>query len=210
MKVKYHKTFHVEWSPGVNNDDKVLKDYSSFLNKRVIITEKMDGECTTMAKDYIHARSLDSGDHPSRHWVKGLWGNVKYLIPANMRVCGENLYATHSIEYRKINNNALTSFFMVFNIWDENVCLSYDETLEYCELLGMVHVPVLYDGLFDLNWIKNSFKIDTHRQEGYVIRLADSFKMDDFATSCVKWVRKGHVQTDEHWLSKPVSPNEIL
>lgn len=208
MKVKYKKTFHVEWSPGLQNDDRVQKDLSNFKNKRLIVSEKMDGEGTTMSSEYIHARSVDSIDHPSRHWVKGLWGRIKHEIPKNWRICVENVYATHSLKYRKSNGNALDSYCFVF-IWnDKNMCLSYDETLEYCYLLGLLHAPILYDGVADLESLK-AIKIDTEKQEGYVIRLADSFHYDDFQTSVVKWVRGGHVQTDEHWLTKPIIPNEL-
>jgi hypothetical protein len=36
-------------------------------------------------------------------------------------------------------------------------------------------------------------------KEGIVIRVADSFKLDDFPNYVCKWVRPNHVQTDEHW-----------
>lgn len=35
--------------------------------------------------------------------------------------------------------------------------------------------------------------------EGIVIRNADSFPLEDFSKNVVKYVRKNHVQTDEHW-----------
>lgn len=41
-----------------------------FLKGPVVITEKMDGENTTLYRDGLHARSLDSRHHPSRNWVK--------------------------------------------------------------------------------------------------------------------------------------------
>jgi len=81
MKYKYPRTYHFPWSPGLINDDKMLQDVNCFEGKIVIITEKMDGENTTMYHDYIHARSLDSRDHPSRSYVKGIWGNIKHEIP---------------------------------------------------------------------------------------------------------------------------------
>ena len=37
------------------------------------------------------------------------------------------------------------------------------------------------------------------KREGIVIRLAESFDDADFSTSLMKWVRKGHVTTSEHW-----------
>ena len=36
------------------------------IGKQVIVTEKMDGENTSMYRHRIHARSIDSLPHPSR------------------------------------------------------------------------------------------------------------------------------------------------
>jgi len=164
----------------------------------------MDVENTTMMNEYYYARSLDSNNHPSRNYVKGIWGNIKHNIPADFRICGENLYAQHSLIYNK-----LPSYFMVFSIWDKEKCLSWDETIEYCNLLGLIPVNVLYRGIFDLEQIKN-FKVDTNKQEGFVVRLSCEFMLEDFQQSVVKWVRKGHVQTDEHWLNKEIKPNGLI
>ena len=93
----------------------------------------------TMYSDGSPARSIDSRHHPSRDWLKSLQGRVGHLIPAGWRVCGENMYALHSLGYDK-----LPSYFLVFSIWNEkNECLSWDDTVEWCELLGLTHVPVL-------------------------------------------------------------------
>ena len=90
------------------------------MGREVVVTEKLDGENTTMYTDYIHARSLDSHHHPSRDWVKQLHGEIGYKIPVGWRVCGENMYARHSIVYYD-----LTTYFYGFSIWDEtNTALS--------------------------------------------------------------------------------------
>lgn len=204
MKIKYPRTYHLEWSEGKSSDDKTQFDLSNFEGNEIIITEKMDGENTTMMNEYYYARSLDSNNHPSRNFVKGIWGNIKHNIPVDFRICGENLYAQHSLIYKD-----LPSYFMVFSIWDKEKCLSWDETVEYCNLLGLTPVNVLYRGIFDLDLIKK-FKIDTNKQEGFVIRLASAFMLDDFQKCVVKWVRKGHVQTDEHWMNKVIIPNSLI
>ena len=204
MKRKYPRTYHVNWSPGTTNDDKMHDDISFFEGREIVITEKMDGENTTLMSDCIHDRSLDSADHSSRHWVKGLWGSIKHEIPTDWKICGENLYATHSLHYKD-----LPSYFMVFSIWDENdFCLSWDDTVTFCEFLGLEHVPVLWRGTFNEDFIKN-FKVNTEIQEGFVIRLSSSFNFDDFEQSVVKWVRKGHVTTEDHWMYKKIVPNEL-
>lgn len=202
MKVKYPRSYHLPWSEGCTSDDKKLSSLEHFYGKEIIMSEKRDGENTTIASEYTHARSLDSVDHPSRHWLKGMWANMKYNIPEDWRVCGENLYAKHSVGY-----DDLKTYFEVFSIWNEkNICLSYDDTLDWCELLDLVHVPVLYRGVFDEKFLRD-YKIDTEKVEGYVIRLADSFKYEDFNVSLAKWVRENHIQTSKHWMHEKITPN---
>ena len=196
--VKYPRTHHLPWSPGVNDDDRIIRSLSNFLGKRVIISKKMDGENTTMYTDHIHARSIDSRGGADRAWVKQFWAGIAHDIPQDWRICGENLWAEHSIHY-----DDLPSYFMGFSIWNErNECLSWDDTLQYFDLLGITPVPVIYDGVYnedEILQLGRSLKWDT--DEGFVIRLADSFTYGQFKDSVVKWVRKGHVQTTKHWRS---------
>ena len=165
----------------------------------------MDGENTSLYRDYIHARSIDGRSHPSRDWVKQFWSTISADIPEGWRVCGENLYAKHSIHYM-----TLPTYFMGFSIWDEkNVCLGWDETLEWFTLMGITPVPVLYDGVFDEVIIRQLWnKKDWDKQEGYVVRLADSIPYGDFRHKVAKFVRGGHVQTVKHWAyGQPVIKN---
>lgn len=206
---KYPKTFHVEWSPGLQNDDRKMEDYSVLQNSPtgIVVSIKMDGENTSLYKDKIHARSLDSKDHPSRHWIKGLWGSIKYNIPEGWRICGENMYAKHSIHYKNLD-----SYFYVFSIWNENnECFDYGTTLELCKELGLQHVPVIYEGKWDENYLRNDiFNIlDMNIHEGYVVRNFASFHYDDFQKNVCKFVRAKHVQTSEHWMFEKMIPNEL-
>lgn len=74
--------------------------------------------------------------------------------------------------------------------------------------LGLVTVPVLFRGPGTVENIKRaSDNLDTERQEGIVIRPAGSFVLANFSKEVGKWVRAKHVQTDEHWMSKPVEYN---
>ena len=119
-RYKYPRTFHIPGSPGATSDDKVLSNLDHFEGQEVVITEKMDGENTTIYPDYLHSRSLDSNNHPSRNWVKRLQGEIGYKIPKGLRICGENVFAQHAISYDK-----LPSYFLVFSIWEGNTCLSW-------------------------------------------------------------------------------------
>lgn len=205
--IKYPRTKHLPHSESVTADDKMLKDYSQFIGKYVVATEKMDGENSSLYPKYYHARSLDSNNHPSRNWLKAFWANMCYNIPEKWRVCGENLYARHSIQYSKENGNPLDSYFYMFSIWDENnMCLSWDETKEWAYLLDLKLVSVLYEGIFDLEKLK---AIDITGKEGYVLRLADSFHYSEFSNSVAKYVRKNHVQTSKHWTTEKIIPNDI-
>lgn len=196
-QVKYPRTHHLPWSEGVNDDDRVIESLDAFRGQRVIVTTKMDGENTSLYTDYFHARSIDGQSHPSRSWAKQFWSTISADIPDGWRVCGENLFAKHSIHYTD-----LPTYFMGFSIWnDRNVCLSWDETLEYFDLMGITPVPVLYDGVFDENVIRRLWTAqDWSACEGYVVRLADSIPYNEFRTKVAKFVRKGHVQTVKHWM----------
>jgi len=204
--VKYGRTFHLPWSEGITSDDKIITDLSRFEGKYVVATEKMDGENTSLYTDYTHARSINSNNHPSRDWVKGLWSRMGYNIPERWRVCGENLFAKHSIHYTEENGNPLSTYFYMFSIWDEiNNCLSWDETKEWSELLGLTLVPVLYEGIWDVDALKN---INVDNKEGYVVRIKDEFHYSNFRNCVAKFVRANHVQTSNHWTTEQIIKNE--
>ena len=203
-RIKYPRTPHLPWSLGGTSDDSLLSGTTHFQGKEIVVTEKLDGESTTMYRDGIHARSIDSKHHPSRDWVKALHGSIRQDIPQYWRVCGENVYARHSIAYDR-----LESYFHVFSIWnDRNEALSWDETCEWARLLGLVTVPELYRGDWDEHFVRG-LTLDTATQEGYVVRIADGFAFEEFHQSIAKWVRRGHVQTNQHWMFAEVVPNRL-
>lgn len=95
----------------------------------------------------------------------------------------------------------------MFSIWnDQNNCLDWEKTKEWIEMLDLVPVPILYEGEWDGNLIKN-LEVDTESFEGYVVRNAGSFPFDEFQQNVAKWVREDHVATDEHWMFQPIIPN---
>jgi len=203
---KYPRTFHLPWSPGATSDDKVVPSVSHFEGRQVVVTEKMDGENTTLYRNHIHARSLDSKGGEDRAWVKQFWGSIRSDIPEGWRICGENLWACHSVQYTN-----LKSYFYGFSLWDcYNIVLPWVDTVEYFEMLGICPVPVLYSGVWDETVIRNlSNSLDFKKTEGYVVRLADSFHYDDFGVSVAKFVRADHVQTDKHWRSQQFVANGL-
>ena len=205
--VKYPRTFHLPTSEKLGSDDKRMEDDSQFHGKNVVCSYKLDGENTTMYRNHIHARSVESAHHPSRNWVKGLWANISYEIPEGWRICGENLYGKHTIEYTNLD-----TYFFVYSIWNENnETLSWEETKDWCELLGLKTVEVFYEGIYDAKKIAESFnKTDSNgnQTEGFVVRNSDSFKYQDFKKNVAKFVRKDFIISTDHW-SKTVLKNEL-
>lgn len=187
--VKYPRTFHVPWSSGSRmKNENVISGMDHFKGKEVIVTEKVDGECTSCYNDYIHCRSMDSlSFHPSRTRIKTLWSEIKSDIPEGWRIVIENAFAKHTIHYKN-----LPDYHFVIGIWNEkNVCLSWDETVEWTELLGLQTVPVLYKGIYNEKLIQNCYKPISDRgddMEGYVIRPASDFHYKDFNKSVLKYV----------------------
>lgn len=205
--VKYPRTRHLPWSEGVTDDDRVMDDLSKLEGREVVVTEKMDGENTTMYRDFIHARSIDGRPHPSRSWVKNLHGRIAGDMPEGWRLCGENLFAEHSIPY-----DSLASYFLGFSVWTEkNECLAWDETLEWLTLFGVMPVPVLYRGIFDAVKVRALYvaKRDWERREGYVVRPAGRFHYGEFPRVVGKFVRAGHARTVKHWMRGPFRRNGL-
>ncbi|WP_433349308.1 RNA ligase family protein [Microtetraspora malaysiensis] len=203
MRVHYPRTPHLPWSPGTTADDVRAGGVSGLVGREVVVTEKLDGENTTMHPDGVHARSPDSGHHPSRAWVKALHGRIARSIPPGWRVCGENLYARHSIAYAD-----LESWFYAFSVWDGDRCLDWDATVRFARRLGLPVPPVLWRGVFDEHALR-ALRLDMTRCEGYVVRTVEGFRREEFPHRVAKWVRPSHVRTDEHWMLAPVVPNGL-
>ncbi|MFD5727361.1 RNA ligase family protein [Streptomyces sp. NPDC058368] len=203
MRTHYPRTAHLPWSPGATSDDVRMTDLAALAGTEVVVTEKLDGENTTLYADGLHARSLDSAHHPSRTWVKALQARVGARIPQGWRICGENMFARHSLAY-----DALDSHFYGFSVWDGDRCLGWDRTVEFLRSLGIPAPPVLWRGVFDAKALR-ALKPDTGRQEGYVVRPAAGFPAALFGRVVGKWVRPGHVVTDTHWMHAEVVENGL-
>ncbi|AZM48906.1 kinase [Streptomyces sp. WAC 06738] len=203
MRVHYPRTPHLPWSPGAASDDVRAGDLAGLRGREVVVTEKLDGENTTLYADGLHARSPDSAHHPSRAWVKGLQGRIGGEIPPGWRVCGENVFARHSLAYED-----LESWFYGFSVWDGDRCLDWDRTVRFLRRLGVPVPPVLWRGVFDERALR-ALRLDIARQEGYVVRAVEGFGLGEFGQRVAKWVRRGHVQTGTHWMHAAVVANGL-
>ena len=205
---KYPRTYHLDWSKSLINDDRKIHSTEHMEGEEIVVTEKMDGECTSLDPRKVYARSPDSKYHASRAWVRQLHGQIAGDIPEGWRVCGENLFAQHSISY-----DSLPTYLLVFNIWNnKNWALSWDDTILYSQLLGLQTVPVLYRGPWDkqiLLDLAEKAEANRTKQEGYVVRVARSFPFTHFGSLVAKYVRGKHVNTSEHWMHNAIVPNKL-
>lgn len=207
-RVKYPRTPHVPWSVGTS-DDKTLANDDQFIGKNVVVTLKMDGENTSIYADgYMHARSLYPPTHPSQSWVKKLAGEISWQMATDLRVCGENLYAKHTVPY-----DNLETYFMVFSVWRKDFCFPWESTKAACKVWGLKTVPVIYEGEYNKEKIIEAYIPYKDTNEGYVIRNDDSFKYDEFEQNVAKYVNPEFRQTLKestvHWATAQVIPNKL-
>jgi len=208
---KYPRTYHFPDSPGLQNDDRIHEDPSFFEGKQVVATIKMDGENTSIYSDgHSHARSMDSVTHPSREWIRQLAGKISYQLPEGWRLCGENLYAKHSIYYTHI-----TSYFYMFSIYDAaNISLSWEDVVTWAGMLNLNMVPTFYKGVYDREKIHSAYEDWVSKSkdevEGYVVRIQEKFPCESTSRALIKYVRAKHVQTDKNWMYQEIVPNKII
>lgn len=202
---KYPGTSHWPWSPTVHKDDRYHQAPETFTQREVVITEKLDGGNTCLWRGEVYARS--TGQPATQGWfamVKKHHAWKTNGTPENVFVYGEDLYGIHSIQYDAIREDQT---FRVFNVRREDRWLSWDNMSLYAHGLDLITVPVLYRGSFDsVDAITDFFEREIGLpsalggpREGFVMRFADAFSNDDFSQATAKYVRKGHVQTDQHW-----------
>ena len=207
--MKYPRTYHLPYSPGATKDDKKLQGdwFKYYQGKEIVITEKLDGENIHMNQKDCYARS--DGAPTRSPWSRNIWDpqeglywRIKTLIGSNETLFGENLYGEHSIHYDK-----LPSYFHLFAVSTESMWESWQSVKLFGAILGVKTVPELWRGIVynekQLEELVNRFvkepSVYGDTREGVVVRLTNSFPLDDFKNCVCKWVRPNHVQTDEHW-----------
>ena len=200
---KYNRTYHLPFSPGSTNDDRISSSVASLLGIDVVITEKLDAENCGMERGGVYARSHAAyTESPWSRKVRQIHSLIKNSIDEGVFIFGENMEGIHSIEYTN-----LTSYFYIFGVRDNNIWVPWETVEEYSFLLDLPTVPVLFKGVINTEKELKQIVEDLVSQpsalggqrEGIVIRNAGMFHNDDFSQNVMKWVRRGHVQTDEHW-----------
>jgi hypothetical protein len=153
-RFKYPRTLHLPYSLRRGHDDKVMASDEVFWGKQVVVTEKMDGENTTIYPDYLHARSINSDWDESKRWLDRLRMSISHDMPPGWRICGENLFYKYTIHYKELD-----TLFYVYSVWNaQNECLPWDETLEWCKLWNLKTIPLLYEGVYAKDKVSAGFQ----------------------------------------------------
>lgn len=214
---KYPRTFHLPFSLGRGKDDKVLDTCEDFLNRAIVITEKLDGGNCTISGNGVFARSIsETATHSSFDIVKNKTVSLQlYLDRENKKLICENMYARHSIKYNKLKSYYYT--ICLIDIEKERVC-GWRSTAEN-ENLPII-VPVLFEGSIQSErelekliqqLMSEGSKAGGRSIEGVVVRNYYGFQLSDFKNNVAKFVRKNHVQENsEHWTRRKMKVNYVV
>ncbi len=198
---KYSRTYHFPFSKGTTSDDRIQRDWESILQQEIVITEKLDGENTCLKNTGVFARSHAA---PTRNpWAKNMWQiweQVKNDL-GELEVFGENLYGIHSIEYTHLKHH-----FYIFAIREGDTWLSWEDVKFYAALMELPTVPVFQQGRYTADSLQLAIAKGMEQGstfggacEGFVCRNIGVFGVKDFSKNVLKYVRKNHVKTNEHW-----------
>ncbi len=211
---KYGRTYHYPFSPGTTSDDRIQHDYWDHLRAipQLVHTEKLDGENNCLSRLGVFARSHAAPTtSPWTESIRRFWQSIKNDL-GPLEIFLENLYAVHSIEYRNLDHH-----FYVFAVREQGYWLSWEETKYYAAMLDLPVVPEIKvfspadDRLaFEKevqSIVSGSGALDPHdaenghavTMEGIVTRDIAGYPVEAFSQHVFKYVRKGHVKTDQHW-----------
>jgi len=210
VSAKYPRSFHLPWSPGGTRDDKRMTSTEALCGVPIVITEKLDGSNMAMTRTAIFARSHSGPPtHPSFAWAKALHARVSSEIDEGLTLFGEYCYAVHSIAYA-----ALPGYFFLFGVRDDraNEWWEWDAVETQAAILDVPTVPVIFRGIVnnvpELEKLTHTLAAETSifggDREGMVTRVVRRFADEDFGSLLGKYVRAGHVQTDEHWMFQEI------
>jgi hypothetical protein len=147
MSEKYPKTPHLPFSPGVFSDDITLdsKHCNQFLNKEVVITEKLDGGNCQLHQgkgfplflfNSVYARTNSKeATHESFGPIKQLYSSFSWNVPDDLALYGENMVGIHSIEYSGLENY----FYLFGALKDGKEWTSWDEIVKMSKEFEIPH-----------------------------------------------------------------------
>jgi hypothetical protein len=211
---KYGRTYHYPFSPGTSSDDRIQFDYWQHLQAMpaLLHTEKLDGENNCLNRYGVFARSHAApATSPWTSSLRQCWESIRHDL-GDLELFGENLYAIHSIEYHKLEQH-----YFIFAVRCLDMWLSWEEVAFYAAAFDFPTVPVLQHSsdfsseagfkaevlaLAAETSVYDSYDVQTNTactREGIVSRNTAAYPVDALGENVFKYVRKGHVKTDEHW-----------
>ncbi|MBD8387350.1 RNA ligase family protein [Dysgonomonas sp. BGC7] len=215
LSQKYGRTYHFPFSPGTTSDDRINHTYWNDIQQieTIVHTEKLDGENNCLNRFGVFARSHAAPTTSAwTNQIRERWQLIKQDL-GDIEIFGENLYAIHSIEYKQIE-----SYFYVFAVRCLDKWLSWEEVKFYASIFDFPTVPELkIESVTNLSQqtlqeqvlslaqecsVFESTDILTENsctREGIVTRNTEEYLTDQFPRNVFKYVRKGHVKTNEHW-----------
>lgn len=197
--VKHPSTPYLDISPTAT--EKVIMT-RSFTGERVAITEKMDGEITTIYPDgSFHARSPDSGSAWQRDIVHSYLPAIMPAMREDEFFVFENMYAKHTIPY-----DDLESYLYLLYIVRNGFVISYEQTSIIASKSGLVMPSLLLHGTFRS---ASGIIAEKSLREGFVLRTSRSFPYTELGRYTGKYVVRGFVQTDVHWIQQEPVKNKL-
>jgi len=212
----YPSTPYLEISPGGDRSDSVVSDTNAtrelleWCSDEIVVTEKLDGGNCCIWDGRVYARTLSSPT--SKPW----FSPVKALTPeisrglrdamgesdaSDLQLFGENMTAVHGIQY-----SALDSHLYLFAVRraSSSMWLPWDDVLKLAGMCNLPTVPVLFRGQVSSPAALRGILEEASRRpsalcvtcppEGFVVRLAGSFRNRDFANCVSKYVLKDFQQ----------------
>ena len=200
--MRYPRTPYLPWSPG-GESGRLVIDPQDLANRKIVVTEKLDGQNTLLLNGKARTRSLHGQSAPWLAMVRKhhAWKTLEF---PDVEFYGEDLYGVHAVEYWPVREEET---FRLFAVRENGVWLSWDEVTRWGEKLEVRTVPLDLRSVLSESELREYTTLRTTgpsalgpEREGCVVRLADSFTDAYFARSIAKSVRPRHVQPDsEHW-----------
>lgn len=178
--IKYPSSHHLPFSNMGDKNDTYIKSVERFLEKPLVITEKIDGSNASLVKDKedpVRARNGSHAKHESFDLLKQLYWqyDVYDKLPENMQIFGEWVHAKHSIHYGcdceeqcvdvgenisdvvNENINDERAFFQIFGVYNtkHNIWLSWPTVENIAQQLGFPTTPVIEKSKCDSPMFEN-------------------------------------------------------
>ncbi len=158
---KYPRTPCWPWSPSTPRGDRQTECPERFVQREIVITEKLDGASTLLHQGQAHPRS--AGAPSQAPWLGMVRKHHAWKITGpDTFLYGEDLQAVHSIRYAPIPEDRTFHAFAMLRMGE---FASWDELTKFTQGLGIPTVPLLFQGEFGRIPELNGFIQAAHREK---------------------------------------------